>query len=394
MDRREFIKDTGALAILSGGASSWYAYDRGVFSTGDGSPYAPWHNWRDGNGEQPLPLVRAAILAASPHNTQPWRFRTQSSFVELYIDRQRNVGPLDPYLREEFIGMGCALENLLLAASAYGYAASVNMMPGPLTEISPQPQLESVARVDLTTGVRSQSDLYRAIPNRHTNRGVYCPRRAVPSSFMEELSRLPSEGEDVKLFLFPEEVQRRKIVELSAAANQEIYSDPQVEAASERWIRLRSGDVQKFRDGLTIDNFGLSPFMTSLAKALPTSMLQKMVARGQMQGYAERMMSAPLIGFIAVRDRYSRANSLNAGRVWQRAHLLATARGVAARPSNELSERVDYERLLGRPGKTLAQLIEFTGDSAWQPTFVFLMGYPTLAAHASPRRSVREVLNA
>jgi hypothetical protein len=211
---------------------------------------------------------------------------------------------------------------------------------------------------------------------------------------MEELSRLPSEGEDVKLFLFPEEVQRRKIVELSAAANQEIYSDPQVEAASERWIRLRSGDVQKFRDGLTIDNFGLSPFMTSLAKALPTSMLQKMVARGQMQGYTERMMSAPLIGFIAVRDRYSRANSLNAGRVWQRAHLLATARGVAARPSNELSERVDYERLLGRPGKTLAQLIEFTGDSAWQPTFVFLMGYPTLAAHASPRRSVREVLNA
>jgi hypothetical protein len=50
--------------------------------------------------------------------------------------------------------------------------------------------------------------------------------------------------------------------------------------------------------------------------------------------------------------------------------------------------------MLGRPAKTLAQLGEITGDAAWQPTFVFLMGYPTLTAHASPRRSLREVLNA
>jgi hypothetical protein len=65
--------------------------------------------------------VRAAILAASPHNTQPWLFKVAGSIIELYIDTGRNVGPLDPYLREEHIGMGCALENLLLAAAADGY---------------------------------------------------------------------------------------------------------------------------------------------------------------------------------------------------------------------------------------------------------------------------------
>jgi hypothetical protein len=40
------------------------------------------------------------------------------------------------------------------------------------------------------------------------------------------------------------------------------------------------------------------------------------------------------------------------------------------------------------------QLTQITGDPTWQPTFVFLMGYPTETAHASPRRPVQELLNA
>jgi hypothetical protein len=47
------------------------------------------------------------------------------------------------------------------------------------------------------------------------------------------------------------------------------------------------------------------------------------------------MLSAPLIGFIAVRDRYAQEQCLQAGRIWQRAHLFATANGLAARPCNE-----------------------------------------------------------
>jgi nitroreductase len=77
---------------------------------------------KDSNGGA-LALVRAAILAASPHNTQPWLFKVTNSSIELYIDTNRNVGALDPYLREEHIGMGCALKNLMLAAAARGRPA-------------------------------------------------------------------------------------------------------------------------------------------------------------------------------------------------------------------------------------------------------------------------------
>jgi hypothetical protein len=98
------------------------------------------------------------------------------------------------------------------------------------------------------------------------------------------------------------------------------------------------------------------------------------------------------MGIITVRDRYDQENCLRAGRIWQSAHLLATARGVAGRPCNEAVEMIDYERAHERPAVRTAQLGELVGEAAWQPTFVFYMGYPTLTARASPRGPVQTVV--
>ena len=139
MQRRSFLKGAGALTVLVAGGGVWRAYDQGVFSIGEGPAYEPWQDWRGNSTDGPLVLVRAAILAASPHNTQPWLFKVTSSWIELYLDTARNVGALDPYLREEHIGIGCALENLMLAAAANGYAATLTLVPGKLEPIAADP---------------------------------------------------------------------------------------------------------------------------------------------------------------------------------------------------------------------------------------------------------------
>ena len=73
-------------------------------------------------------------------------------------------------------------------------------------------------------------------------------------------------------------------------------------------------------------------------------------------------MSGRVFGLIAVRDRYDRPETIRAGRIWQRAHLLATARGLAARPANAAVEVIDNERRLNLEPKTSARLAQFTGD--------------------------------
>ena len=392
MQRRSFLKGAGAVTVVVACGGAWRAYDQGVFGVGKGPAYEPWQDWRGNSNDGPLVLVRAAILAASPHNTQPWLFKATPSRIEVHVDTARNVGALDPYLREEHIGIGCALENLMLAGAANGYAATLTLIPGKLSAIAADSGPNLVARVDLAASDRQESEIYSAIPRRHTNRNPYQPEKPIPARFMDDLSGLGKDEAGVRLFLFTNAPDRKKITEISSVANAELYSDPEVERSSERWIRTKWGDVQKYRDGLTIDAFGLALIATAVSKIMPLWMFRRISSRAQKTAYSELMLSAPLIGIIGVRDRYDQEDCMRAGRIWQRIHLLATARGLAARPSNEAVEMMDHERLRGKEPSRAGLLAEITGDAGWQPTFVFYMGYPIRTAPPSPRRPIEKVV--
>ncbi|MGO9877051.1 MAG: Acg family FMN-binding oxidoreductase, partial [Acidimicrobiia bacterium] len=341
----------------------------------------------------PLALVRAAILAASPHNSQPWLFRFADAWVEVYLDPSRGTGALDPFMREAHIGLGCALENLVLAARPNGYDASVllyqgTLRPGPFDHVP-----ELVARVTLTPAARETHQLYEAIPHRHTNRGLYDLGRPIAGETLASLRDVAASEPGVTVFLFDSPAQRARIVEAVLAADRVLYSDPDVLHDTGRFVPQSWDEMQRHADGITIDCLGQSPLVRGLLKASPRPVLRATDAYRTLQhSYRDCLVASPMFGIVAVRDRYDRAQSLGAGRLWERLHLWATTRGIAARPINEAIELVDREQRRGATPRADARLAELTGDTAWEPTFMFRIGYPLQDAPASPRRAVEDVV--
>jgi hypothetical protein len=69
MQRRSFLKGAGVVTVAVVGGGVWRAYDEGVLSVGEGPAYETLKEWRKDSNDGALALARAAILAASPHNT-------------------------------------------------------------------------------------------------------------------------------------------------------------------------------------------------------------------------------------------------------------------------------------------------------------------------------------
>ena len=290
------------------------------------------------------------------------------------------------------IGLGCAVENMMLTAAAQGYKVELNLTSGVLNRIPENPEAVLAAGLGLTFGGAQRSSLQQAIPRRHTNRAGYDMSRPLPPATPGNLANLAKDEIDLNLFVYSGDADRKRVGETLVEATKTIISDQQMETDSQRWIRSRWPDVQKYRDGLTLDCLGLPRLAVAAAKIMPALPAKTAGKYWLDQTREVHAVKSPLFGMIAVRDRYDRVQTLRAGRVWQRIHLWATTQGLAAQPINQPAEVVDRESTLNRAPQMAQVLAGITGDASWQATFIFRMGYPTAQAPPSPRRPVENVI--
>jgi hypothetical protein len=142
------------------------------------SVHSPWligdHDFpaRDSFDSKARFLLRYAILAPSKHNVQPWTFSVSGHTIGVRADVERWQVSEGAELRELFLSLGCALENLSIAAAYFGVACSIEPRSGPpdlVVEAVLRPATERSWRPHLT-------ELFAAIPRRHTARNRFGDR--------------------------------------------------------------------------------------------------------------------------------------------------------------------------------------------------------------------------
>jgi nitroreductase len=305
-------------------------------------------------------LLRYAILAPSVRNTQPWAFSVRGTRVHLIADMRKTQPVADPDRRELYISIGCALENLLVAAEHFGFGHGVAYFPE-----RGAPDL--VATVTFEPGgtlseARAGATL-ASILVRHNDDRVFRPA-PVPEWLRMRLLACCTEP-DLQILLTDDRPFRQWIDALTLEADRAELSDPGFRRELKYWI------------GQNV--FGSPPVREQLQRAASAHLdLAEHVAR---RDHAN-VESAALLGLICTTGD-SHLLHVRVGQLFERLWLTATAMGVSINP---MSQTMRHPRLRATVGELLP-------SAGWTPQHLFRVGFGwSTGEQHTPRRPVDDVV--
>lgn len=319
-------------------------------------------------------LVEYATRAPSGHNTQPWRFAIDGNAITIRPDYGRRLPVVDPDGHALFMSLGCAVENLVIAAAFYGYKASVTLLLGDGSRDAMRVDLSSTAPVSPADDP-DIARLARAIRKRQTTRGPFQPR-AIPASVLERLERTGNTGTITTRLITGND--RERLADPIRSAAQAQFRDPAFRAELLQWIRFSRSEVKRQRDGLAANVMGL-PFVPHwLGKALFTVAT---LGRHEPARLAREAVSSPALMAFTV-DADTPSAWVEAGRCFQRVALQATADGLKHAHVNMPCEVPAFSQ-------RLADIIGCDG----RPVLLIRFGYGEPMPY-SERRPLARVLSA
>ena len=305
-------------------------------------------------------LLRYAILAPSTKNSQPWAFSVQGNRVHLIADLSRGQLVADPDRRELYISLGCALENLLVAAEHFGFRHGVSYFPEPendelaVTVLFAPGGVPSHARAGATVS---------AILRRHNDNSVF--RNApLPDEVRRRLIACCVEPE-LRVNLTDDRQFRHWIEALTLEADRVEFANPAFRKELGYWI------------GQGV--FSAPPLMAGLGQLAVSKIgLGETVAE---QDHAI-LESAALLGLITAAGDSHLAH-VRTGQLFERLWLTATAMGVSLHPMSQTMRRPELRSVV----------TELLPSLGWIPQHLFRVGYSSREEEEhTPRRPVDDVL--
>lgn len=193
-------------------------------------------------------LVDYAIRAPSGHNTQPWTFRVQENEIQIHPDFSRRLPVVDSDDHALYISLGCAAENIMIAATHYGFQPSFSLFTS---------NKDSRAiRIGLSRNEKAAEDgLFHFINERQSTRNEYDDKE-VPADALNSLANSSDfEGTDLICITGREKINVLKpfIIE---GSNRQFENNAFVDELVS-WIRFSEKNAQETGDGLRASSLGV-----------------------------------------------------------------------------------------------------------------------------------------
>jgi nitroreductase len=309
-------------------------------------------------------LVRFATLAANSHNTQPWIFTTSADRIIIAPDLARRCPAVDPDDHHLFVSLGCAAENLVLAASALGLHAQAHVGRDNIT-------------IDLEPAPAATSELIAAIPARQSTRATFDGRPIAPETLrlLADACREPG----VSAIMITERARLAGVIDYVCEGNAAQMRDKAFMDELVHWMRFSEADAVTAMDGLFSRASGNPALPAWIARPLLRLVFNE---RGENRKYREQIESSAGV-MVLVADTEDSAGWIAVGRACQRFALQATACGLKCAFINQ---PVEVAAL--RP-----QFAAFLGIGARRPDIVMRFGTgPELPK--SLRRAPEQVMRA
>ncbi len=295
-------------------------------------------------------LVECAIRAPSGHNTQPWKFQNTDNGIVIHPDFERALPVVDAENYELYIGLGCALENLLIAARQRGYVFKVHYPEKPVNSIV----------VDLTkdeTGSISPDLLFNEIPKRQVTKIKY-NNTPLSNDVLNQISSCFT-LEGVSLRMLDSNTNFRKLIPLIIEANHLQFKNRNFVNELVHWIRFSKNEAETKRDGIWAATMG----MPGLGRFLGNMVMKNFITAKSEEKRLTDLLNHTQGLAIFISETNTTEGWVKTGQAFQRFGLTVSILGVKHAhlnmPCEELVIRKKLAKELGVENKHPLLLIRY-----------------------------------
>lgn len=337
--------------------------------------YDPWYKSMPENCQNTEELIKILIdranLAPSTHGSAPWKFVIEDQSLSIFPDLNRQLQVSDTSGRQMYISLGAAITNAIIAANYYGFEVIKR-------DIYHKKDKTLGKKITFKNGFQSNyldKKLFNSIPLRVTYRGPLLTKPvSLDFNSLVSLKNTPN----IEILVAESEKAKKEIGVLVAIGDNRVLSNPAFTHELSQWVRPNHTIAV---DGMPGFGFNIDDFDSmQLNKLFLSGILSQIAPARDLDLVIKHTAS---FGIVSTHED-SVHSWIEAGELYQKITLLATAEGIATPIWAVLIENEDLRNNL--------QQIIGTGKL---PQVMFRMGYlpkdipPT--PH-SPRRKINHII--